>query len=222
MKKQLFFLVFVLLASTLMAQNKQITGNVIDDTTKEPLIGVTIVVKGTSAGTITDSDGKFSLQIPQGKNRIEFSYIGYDTQEVLVGDRTEFHIRLKENTKVLDEVVVVGYGTVKRSDLTGSVTSMKGSDLIKQKSVSFMEGMQGHLAGVQVSMQSGEPGAGTQITIRGANSLNSNTQPLYVIDGVQIDPNNSEVAVNNYESARSEVNPMTSINPADIESIEVL
>ena len=181
------------------AQQITITGTV-TDMEDNPLIGATVAVVGTSTGVITDFDGKFTIQVEPGQN-LNFSYIGYQEQSVKVStQRTVLNIRLAEGEQ-LDEVVVIGYGTVKKSHLTGAVSSVSGKDLQANVSRSASAALQGRVAGVTVSSQSGQPGDGLNINIRGISSMSSTT-PLYVIDGVYGDIN--------------------MVDPSDIQSIEIL
>ena len=190
------------------SQNLKVSGIVTSATDGEPLIGVSVQVKGTSTGTITDLNGKYTLNVSTGQTLV-FSYIGFMEQQV-VATKPVINVVLKEDTKTLDEVVVVGYGTMKRSDLTGSVVSVTGDELKKSVVTSLDQALQGRAAGVSVTQNSGAPGGGISVSIRGINSLNGN-EPLYVIDGVAISGNtdgNSSV--------------LSSINPSDIVSMEIL
>ena len=189
--------------------NRTVSGTVVSSTNGEPLIGVSVQVKERpSVGPNTDLDGKYSLQVANGETLV-FSYIGFVNQEI-TADRTVIDVEMKEDTEVLDEVVVVGYGTMKRSDLTGSVVSV-GEDEIKQSVVTSLDqALQSRAAGVSVTQNSGTPGGGISVSIRGINSLNGN-EPLYVIDGVAISGTND-----------SNSSVLSSINPSDIVSMEIL
>lgn len=203
------------------AQN-QVTG-MVTDKGGEPLIGVNITVKGLSTGTATDLNGKFVLDGLGGDAILVFSYVGYQTQEVPVAGRNELSVTLITDAEVLDEVVVVGYGSVKKSDLTGSVSSVK-IDQLKEGVVSSVDQLLvGKSAGVNVVQGSGEPGAGFSINIRGSSSINAGNDPLYVIDGIPVDNSRSitrnGVGIGNTQTPRS---PLASLNPGDIESIEIL
>ncbi len=192
------------------SQTITVSGTVVDEL-GEPLIGATVQQKGTSNGTSTDIDGNYSLSISP-KGSITVSYVGYNTQTIDVNGRTVINVTMQENSAVLDEVVVVGYGQMKRSDLTGSVVSV-GEDAVKKSiSTSIDQVLQGRAAGVQIQANSGTPGASTSIRIRGINSLNATNQPIFVIDGVVIDSATDD------ESS----NPLASINPSDIVSMDVL
>lgn len=190
------------------AQTKPVTGTVISQSDGEPMIGVSVKIKGTSTGTITDFDGNYSINAANGQI-LEFTYMGYLPTEVTV-DKRVINITLKEDSKLLDEVVVIGYGTMKRSDLTGSVVSVSGDDLKKSVVTSLDQALQGRAAGVQVTQNSGAPGGGISVSIRGINSLNGN-EPLYVIDGIAITGDSN-----------SNSSTLSSINPADIISMEIL
>ena len=178
-------------------------------------------MKGTATGTTTGADGKYSINAPNEQAVLVFSYVGHLTVERVVGSQQRIDIILDEDTKSLDEIVVIGYGTQKKSDLTGAVTGIKAAEITRNKTTDVLSAMQGKLSGVQIASQSGELGAGVNITIRGANSIYGSSSPLFVIDGIPMDVNENEVArgrINNTNTS----NPMANINPADIESIEIL
>ncbi len=207
-------------------QQATISG-VVTDSNKEPLPGVTVVLKGTTQGTITDFEGKYSLPNISSDGVLIFSFVGMKTQEIPVNGKTLINITLFEETIGLEEVVAIGYGTVKKSDLTGSVASIKNEDLNQGAISSVDQAMQGRIAGVQVTQASNEPGGGLSIRIRGASSVNAGNEPLYVIDGLPID--NSEGLTGTGTSAVAEVganlnakNPLNALNPNDIQSIEIL
>lgn len=192
------------------SQNITVTGTVQDEA-GDPLIGATVQQKGSGNGIATDVDGHFKLSLPKNATLV-VSYVGYTTQTVAVDGRTNLTIVLKEDSEVLDEVVVVGYGQMKRSDLTGSVTSV-GEDAVKKSiATSIDQVLQGRAAGVQIQANSGTPGASTSIRIRGINSLNATNQPIFVIDGVVIDSTTDDETSN----------PLSSINPSDIVSMDIL
>ncbi|MFC5683678.1 SusC/RagA family TonB-linked outer membrane protein [Flavobacterium sp. MAHUQ-51] len=202
--KHLLVGVFFIIGSVVMhAQSKMISGSVIDNQ-NEPLPGVTISVKGAKVATTTDGNGQFKINVLP-TDQLIFTYIGYENTIVSVGNKTSVVVTLKSTTSALDEVVVIGYGTVKKKDLTGSVSSVSISDLNKAPVRSFDEALAGRVAGVQVTSSDGQPGAGISIVIRGNNSVTQSNSPLYVVDGFLIeDPNNNAV------------------NPNDIESIDIL
>ncbi len=192
------------------SQTITVTGLVTDEA-GEPLIGVSVQPKGTKNGVSTDIDGKYAIQVP-AKSELEFAYIGYDPQTIKVDGRTKIDVVLRENATALEEVVVVGYGQMKRSDLTGSVASVGEDAVRKSISTSIDQVLQGRAAGVQIQSNSGTPGASTSIRIRGINSLNATNQPIFVIDGVVIDSSTDD----------ENSNPLSSINPSDIVSMDVL
>jgi TonB-linked SusC/RagA family outer membrane protein len=197
-----------------------IKGKVVDES-NNPLPGVTIRIKGASIGAVTAANGTFTIDVPDKDAILVISAMGYEVREISAASTQPLLITLKQSVSKLDDVVIVGYGTQKKSDLTGSVAGIKEKEIEQAKSVSFMEAMQGRLAGVQVTSSSGEPGSAVNVVIRGTNSFNSGTQPLYVIDGVQIDVNNGEAASSGVGTT-SFANPLSGINPSDIASIEVL
>ncbi|MDA3893423.1 MAG: TonB-dependent receptor [Salinivirgaceae bacterium] len=182
-------------------QERSVTGTVTDEASGEPLIGVTIVVKGTTNGTITDIDGKYTLTANEN-DIIVFSFIGYANQEVVITNQTEINISLAADNVGLDEVIVVGYGTQKKKLNTGATLNMKGEDLQKLNSGDAMSSLQGISPGVSITSQNGQPGAGTKVNIRGIGTI-GNSQPLYVVDGVQVEN-------------------IDYLNPSDIASIDVL
>lgn len=185
----------------------------------EPLSGVTVLIKGTSTGTSTAQDGTFDLTSPQNRGTLVVSFVGYTTKEVSFNGAANVDITLTEDSKALDAVVVVGYGTQKKRDVTGSVSSIKASE-IQNIPIPSVEGLiQGRAAGVQVNPNSGVPGAGISVRIRGAASISGGNEPLYVVDGVPMKGNDY---ASNVGQSRNEFNPMSDINPNDIESIEIL
>lgn len=195
------------------AQNSDvttITGTVLEQSSGQPLIGVSILVKGSTQGTVTDLNGAFSIKTKVGET-LKVSYIGYTDQEVKVSGKP-IKISLTEDTKLLDEVVVIGYGTQKRKDVTGSISSITGKDLIQTQPTTFDQALQGKVAGVGVQQTSGQPGGGVSVQIRGVSSFGNNS-PLYVIDGVIIGQG--------FDSGGG-TNPLATISPSDIESIDVL
>ncbi|UOG74724.1 TonB-dependent receptor [Hymenobacter tibetensis] len=153
---------------------------------KEAIPGATVVVKGSTLGTATDADGNFSLTLPDGNATLVISSIGFANQEVAVNGRTDLTVTLQNDAKALDEVVVVGYGTQRRQDVTGSIATVKAEDLRTQGTNTVQKSLQGRVAGVQIESSGGNPGSGVRVIVRGAGSLNNN-DPLYIVDGVQVD-----------------------------------
>jgi TonB-dependent starch-binding outer membrane protein SusC len=205
-------------------QQIAITGVVKSSEDNAPLPGVTITEKGTTNGTITDLDGRFKLNVTGEKSILIFSYIGFLKEEVLVGSRTQINLSLKPDLKQLSEVVVVGYGTVRKSDLTGSVASLSSDDIHIGVNVSLDQMMQGRAPGVLVTQASSAPGGGVSVRIRGGNSISGGNEPLYVIDGFPVYNSGNEVRPGGgpFNEFRVAPNPLASINPNDIESIEIL
>ena len=200
-------------------QDREVSGKVISND-GETLAGVNILIKGTTTGTVTDSDGNFRLQIPNNDVTLVFSFIGFLQEEVVVGNQSTINITLTSSLETLGEIVVIGYGTVKKSDLTGSVSSVKADELKSVPTTSFEQALQGRAAGVQVSQTSGQPGADASIRIRGTSSILAQNEPLYVIDGMLINSSTSDVTAGGGLGQR--ISPLSAINPSDIESIEIL
>ena len=224
-------MVFIICATLMPARaqaqaqaSPTISGRVVSRADKTALPGVTVLQKGTSNGVSTNSDGSFSLSAPLGSTLV-ISSVGFVTTEV-TATAAPLSLALVTDNKQLSDVVVVGYGSVKRSDLTGSVASIKSAELLVGTPLSLDRGLQGKVAGVQVTQNDGAPGSGISMQIRGVNSFGSNTQPLYVIDGVPLEVNNaastSSGDLNGNEHAVLTTNALNFIRPSDIESIEVL
>ena len=182
--RRLFGLLFLLcfLPLTVWAQSLAIKG-VVYDSTGEPIIGASVLEKGTTNGIITDLDGNFSLQVKKGAVLV-VSFIGYKTQEVVVNSVQSLKITLLEDAKALDEVVVIGYGTARRSDVTGSIASVQSDKLREVPATNITYALQSRIAGVDMSQTSSKPGANMQIRIRGTRSLNASNDPLVVLDGI--------------------------------------
>jgi TonB-linked SusC/RagA family outer membrane protein len=221
---KIFFL-FVFLPMMVFSQSKTITGSVTDDGGL-PIPGVTILVKNSkNLGVATDFDGNFSITIPSNQTKIlVFSYLGYTTQEVTVSNTTNVNLIMIPDQTQLDEVVVVGYGTVLKKDITGSLASVKVKENVANQSGTIDQLLQGRAAGVQVTQNAGAPGSGISVKIRGTNSLRGNNEPLYVVDGVIISSAGEDViaagGVGN--SGQETQNGLNGINPRDIESMQVL
>ena len=214
MKRNLMFKVLLMLmvgcflSIDAFAQQMTVKG-LVKDTTGEPIIGANVVVKGTTNGTITDFDGNFQLNANKG-DIIVISFIGYQSQEVPAAP--SLNILLKDDSQMLQDVVVIGYGTVKKNDATGSVTAIKAEEKNKGLTVSPQDMIAGKVAGVNVATSTGQPGGGSAIRIRGGSSLTASNDPLIVIDGV----------VMSSGSVEGLSNPLSSVNPTDIESFTVL
>ena len=199
-----------------------VSGTVTDSKTGEALPGVSVAVKGTTRGVITDLDGQFSIEASTTDILI-FSYVGYVTQEIPVGNSTVIDIKLALDVIGLSEVVFIGYGTQKRSDLTGAIATVSEDVLRAQPVSSIDQALQGRAAGVIVQQTSGSPAGGVSVIVRGSSSINASSQPLYVIDGIPISSSNTG-GIANIEGGQGgqNSNPMASISPDDIESIEIL
>ena len=225
MRKWIPLCLLLLMGSIGLQAQTQLKGRVLDGSANnEPLIGASIQVPGTTSGTITDLDGNFSFPMPAGKFLVQVSMIGYKTKVVNVKGKDFVEVVLQEDAKVMDEVVVVGYGTMRKRDLSGSMTQIKGDELMKGGTTDVAKGMQGKIAGVQVSQTDGSPGAGTSITVRGANSFTTSSEPLYVVDGIPYNNDNpgGMPASSANENSNQKQNPLSFLNPNDIEKIEVL
>ena len=178
-------LMFSMLCLLSLAQTHQVSG-IVKDVTGEPVIGVNVSVQGTGNGSITDLDGKFAIPNVKEKDVLIVSYIGYLTQSIPVGKQTSFTITLKEDAQALDEVVVIGYGTVKRRDLTGAIASVKGDEVAANPVSNVAQALQGRLPGVNVVSQDGRPGASVTVRVRGGGSIPQSNDPLYVVDGFPV------------------------------------
>ena len=226
MKNIMLFLMALVISCQVMAQQDRITGRITDSNDGSGMPGVNVLVKGTTNGTITDLNGKFSLNVSTKNAVLVISSVGYKTQEIrLRSDQKTVNVVLEENSKLLDEVVVVGYGTMKKSDLTGSVGSLSGEKLKESVVANFDQALQGRIAGVQVSSNSGTPGAATTIRIRGASSITSDNEPLYIIDGIPVQGSGTDIAGFDWAggaNGQKKVNPLAAISPSDIVSIDVL
>lgn len=209
-KKTILMFLLLLSGIAVNAQHR-ITGTV-KDAQGEPIVGANVLERGVKTnGTITDINGNFVISTTLKNSILTFSFIGYESKAISVGTKTKIEIILEENSQMLDDVVVVGYGTQKRSDLTGSVASVSMKDMMKAPVKSFDEALAGRIAGVQVVSSEGQPGASIDVVIRGGNSVTQDNSPLYVIDGFPVENPGNE-----------SVNPINAIDPADIESIDIL
>jgi TonB-linked SusC/RagA family outer membrane protein len=215
MQKQIRILLVLLcfslsLAQTTFAQSGNVAGKVTDEK-GEGVPGASVTVKGTQLGTLTNVDGTYSIEAPANATLV-FSFVGYLKEEVAINNRSTVNAILKVDTKALEEVVVVGYGTQRKVETTGSIASVKSDELTQLPITNVAQGLQSRVSGVQINQNSGSPGGNISVRIRGTNSINGNAEPLYVIDGIQI--SNS--------GGINDVSPLSTINPNDIESVEVL
>jgi TonB-linked SusC/RagA family outer membrane protein len=200
-----------LIVITTTQKTYKVTGTLTSASTGETLPGVNIMIKGTSRGTISDADGNFTIDVDSPETVLAFSFIGYETQEIMVGNQTSLDIKMEESAIGINEVVTIGYGTIKKTDVTGSISSIKGDDLIEHPISTLEQGLQGMVTGVQITQSSGQPGSGMSVRIRGVGSIAGGTEPLYVIDGIPM-----------YNSDTRVLNGLSVLNPGDIKSIEVL
>lgn len=204
---------------------KDISGVVRDSQTGETLPAVNVSVEGTNIGTATNADGEFELTVPDDAEVLVFRFVGYKTQEVMIGEQDYFEIDLVYDLVQFEDVVVVGYGTQQRTEVTGSVTSIRTEEINNIPVSSFENALQGRMAGVNVAESTGEPGASPQILIRGTGSISAGNDPLYVVDGVPISKGtNLQASIGSQRASFQppKANPLATINPRDIESIEVL
>lgn len=204
------FILFMCISLVALAQDRTVSGQV-NDLKGEPLVGVIVQVKGQKTTAATNSSGNFQIKVPQGSNTLVFRYVGFEDKEAIISGTSAMKVVLRESVSQLNDVVVIGYGTATRKDLTGSLGSVNMKDLQKAPVKSFDEALAGRVAGVQVTSSEGQPGSPIEITIRGNNSITQGNYPLVVIDGFPMeDPNNSVV------------NPLNSLDPNEIESIDIL
>ncbi len=214
------------LNQTVRAVDNVVKGKVTDDK-NEALPGVSILIKGSNKGTVTDINGNFSIDVLQQGGTLVFSFIGYESKEVLVGSQTTLNVKLVESISSLNEVMVVGYGTQRKGDITGSIGSISSKNIKEIQVTNFENAIQGQIAGVQVQEPSGEPGAATTIRVRGLGSVSAGNEPLYVIDGFPVTKNmdpgiQGDITRRTTAFALPASNPLGTINPNDIESVEVL
>ena len=227
MKRKLFSCVVLLIACiSLFAQKRDVSGTVVDEK-GEPVVGCAVIEAGTTNGVVTDIDGKFSISVDNGK-MLTLSCIGFNDATVAVqSGQSVYDVILSEDSQLLDEVVVVGYGTMKRSDLSGSSVSMKEEDLKGSIITSLDQAFQGRAAGVTAVQTSGAPGSSSSIRVRGQATINANAEPLYVIDGVIVQGGGNSGADFGLGDALgngkvSTISPLSTINPSDIVSMEIL
>ena len=216
-------MLFLLGSSAVHAQSL-VTGKV-SDKAGQALPGVNVIKKGTTSGTSTDANGNYSIEAT-ANDILVVSFIGYQSQEIVVGNRAKVDMQLEEDVAELQEVVVVGYGSQKKSDLTGAISSLSGDKMRSMVAANANQALQGRIAGVFVTQNSGQPGSAVSIRIRGTSSVNGDNEPLYVIDGVQVDGRASQIAGYDFAGGANGqgyiVNPLANLNPNDIESYEVL
>ena len=219
MRKLIGFLslLFIICIQVSNAQTRTLTGVVTDKNDGLPLPGVSIMIKGTHLGTATDAQGKYMLDV-KSSDILEFSFVGMKSQTIPVGDRTLLNVAMENDAQNLEEVVVTGYGVTRRKAFTGAATTVGAENISQKTDANPIKALEGTVPGVQLNVSSGQPGAPATIFIRGRNSLNSGTQPLYVIDGVPV----TASAMGMRSSEDMSVSPLSTLSPSDIESMTVL
>lgn len=212
-KTSLLTLLLLLLTLTVFSQSRVVTGRIVDQTTNQPIPGVNVSVKGTTTTVITDAEGRYSITVPSNQATLVFSFVGYGTQEIPVGASTTLSPTLSSSQRSMDEVVVIGYGAVRRRDLTGAVSSIKNEDIVRTPTFNATEALQGRIAGADITRSSGAAGAGVNIRIRGNRSFGGDRSRPEEADRF----NNPLVIIDGFQGGN-----LSDLNPNDIESIDVL
>jgi outer membrane receptor for ferrienterochelin and colicin len=207
------FLLGALINNPAFAQERRVTGNVTSAEDNNALPGVSVVAKGSSRGTQTDANGNYSLELPANATTLVFSFVGVATQEVAVRNQNVVNVAMSNDSRSLNEVVVVGYGTQQRRDVTGSAATINSSEIANLPVTTFESALQGRAAGVQVTQSSGKLGTALQIRVRGAASVSAGNEPLYVLDGIPI------TSVDAGSSTTETYSPLADIDPNDIERL---
>ena len=217
-KKYCFIVVAaLLLCINSFGQTKTITGKVFSET-GEPLIGASISIKGATGSTLTGKNGEFSIRSAANAKSISVSFLGMETTDVVIGKKDNFTIVMKTQVTNLNDVIVVGYGSIRKADATGAVQRISREDLIRESPTNILQAIQGKLAGVNVTQNDGAPGAGLSIRVRGSNSFLGGTEPLYVIDGVPFNNTSSGSTPSSIGGDEKQtLNVMSFINPNDID-----
>ena len=221
--KIILFALLLFFSVQVFAQ-KTITGKVSDEN-GNPLSSVSVLIKGAKTGTVTNNDGMFSILLPSNATTLVFSFLDKESKEVVVGSSTSLNVLLVGKDKSMDEVVVVGYTVQKKKDVAAAITKISGADIATMPQPSFSQAMQGRSAGVSIAANSGIPGGSINVRIRGAGSITAGNEPLYIVDGIQINSSNSAsvaASTSTTVTTRTENNPLSFLNNADIESIEIL
>ena len=213
-KVLLLGLTLLFAAVSAFAQSRVVTGTVTSGEDGLPIPGASVIVKGTTLGTATDLDGNYSLNVPQENNTLVFSFVGSVTQEANIGNRSQINVVLQPDTRNLEEIIVTGYGTQPKREVTGAVSSVKGELIENLPMQSFDRALQGRASGVQVRSANGLPGGAVNIRIRGVGSITAGNEPLFIVDGVQLN--------NQSDASFTQANPLAFLNPNDIESMEIL
>ena len=218
----IFLPVFLLISLSLLAQDRVVTGKVTDSKDGSPVVGASVQPKGSKTGTSTTADGSFRISVPAGVKTLVISSAEFERQEIDVTDKTSVDVSLKASAAGLTEVVVIGYGTARKKDLTGATTTVQAKDFNKGTYTSPDQLIQGKAAGVLVINNTGQPGGSTTIRIRGSSSIRSGNQPLFVLDGVPLSGGSARPGGAGNSSANDGGNPLNYMNPNDIASIEIL
>ena len=217
-----FLLYFAILVVDGQAQSRKITGKVVDES-GVPINGATIAVKNSKVVALSNDKGNFSIELPSEATTLVVTFIGMETSEVNVSKKSTVTVSLRSTTSALADLVVIGYGSVKKSDLTGSAQRLNREDIMRDNPLNILQAMQGKIAGVNVTQNDGAPGAGLSIRIRGSNSFLGGTEPLYVIDGVPFNNSSSGTTPESIGGDEKQtLNALAFLNPNDIESIDVL
>ncbi|NJN26791.1 MAG: TonB-dependent receptor [Cyclobacteriaceae bacterium] len=218
MKKLILYVVFSMLLISVYAQERTVSGKVVSLDDDSPMPGVNILIKGTRSGTVTDLDGAYSLVVPGDSATLVYSLVGYISEEIAVGNKSEINVELAYGLQELMELVIVGYGSQQRKDISSAIASIDTDQMQDVPVYSFDAAMQGLSSGLNISSPSGTPGAAINVNIRGATSISASSQPLYIIDGIPVVTGNNSALNSNIQPT----NPLADMNPADIESISVL
>src|ERR1041385_326160 len=222
MKKFLLMCFSFGFALSVWAQDRVVTGKVSSKEDGSALPGVNVLVKGTTNGTVTDSDGKYSLTVSSGGTHLVFSFIGLATQEIEIGDRSVVDIQLGQDVTQLSEVVVTALGVKQdRDKFASSVSTVQGQNVERSGETGLLQGLSGKAAGVLITRSGGDPGSGAYIQIRGQNTINGNAQPLFIVDGVPVN-NSNEYGLTGAANSINAQSRINDINPDDIASMEVL
>ncbi len=219
-KKILLFSLLLCLGTLLKAQERTVTGTITSESDGKALAGVSVLIKGTSTGATTNADGTYSIKVPGANVALVFSSVGYTSQEITLKKQASLNVVLSSQNKSLDDVVVIGYGTQKKRDLTGAVSSVKARDLVISSGPEIGNMLKGKVAGLTIRQNSAQPGGGLDILIRGAGSVNASNAPLFVVDGFPISDLQQPESGGRYQAGTQSI--LNSFNPNDIESIEVL
>lgn len=212
------FIMTLVITASAFAQNRVVSGVIIDADTQEPIPSVTVLLQGTVKGVASDVDGRYELTLTQeelNNGILLFSSVGYIAKEVAINGNTTINVELSLDVALLDDVVVVGYGSQIKEKVTGNISTIKASDFETVPVNSFEQAVQGRASGVFIQTNNGKLGQGIQVRVRGSSSINGSNQPLYVVDGIP-------VTTDDFSRNAAETNPLADLNPADIESIDIL